>query len=142
MCFRSNRQLLKFWLDSSFKNKNAQTTKDSFENIHISSKRKQNLFKSERGKEFYKSIFQIFLNTNNIKHCFRNTYLGAVFPERFNRTIRNLLKKPVIEKRDSHWIDILPTITKQYNNRILSTTKLTPIQLVLKRTKDFYTKIY
>ena len=34
------------------KNKSAQTTKDSFENIIISSKRKPNLIESDRGKEF------------------------------------------------------------------------------------------
>ena len=34
------------------KNKNAQTIKDSFENILISSKRKPNLIESDRGKEF------------------------------------------------------------------------------------------
>ena len=40
------------------KNKNAQTIKDSFENILINSKRKPNLIESDRGKEFYNIIFQ------------------------------------------------------------------------------------
>ena len=40
---------------------------------------------------------------------------GAVSAERFNRTIRDLLKRPVFEKGDGHWIDLLPTITKHYN---------------------------
>ena len=34
------------------KNKNAQTIKDSFENIILSSKRQPNLIKSDRGREF------------------------------------------------------------------------------------------
>ena len=115
------------------KNKNAQTIKDSFENILISSKRKPNLIESDRGKEFYNNIFQDFLNKINIKLYSRNTYLGAVFAERFNKTIRDLLKRPVFEKGDGNWIDLLPTITKQYNNRIHSSTKLTPIQASLKK---------
>ena len=49
------------------KNKNAQTIKKSFENILINSKRKPNLFESDRGKEFYSNIFQDFLNKNDIK---------------------------------------------------------------------------
>ena len=102
------------------KNKNAQTIKDSFENILISSKRKPNLIETDRGKEFYNNIFQDFLNKNNIKLYSRNSSYGAVFAERFNRTIRDLLKKPVFEKGDSNWIDILPTITKQHNNRMHS----------------------
>ena len=122
------------------KNKNAQTIKNSFENILINSKRKPNLIESDRGKEFYNNIFQDFLNKNDIKLYSRNTSLGAVFAERFNRTIRDLLKKPVFEKGDGNWIDLLPKITKQYINRIHSSTKLTPIQASLKKNEGFLYK--
>ena len=122
------------------KNKNAQTIKDSFENILISSKRQPNLIESDRRKEFYNNIFQDFLNKNNIKLYSRNSSYGAVFAERFNRTIRDLLKKIVFEHGDAKWIDILPTITKQYKNRIHSSTKLTPIQASLKKNEGFVYK--
>ena len=122
------------------KNKNAQTIKDSFENILISSKRKPNLIESDRGKEFYNNIFQDFLNKNNIKLYSRNSSYGAVFAERFNRTIRDLLKKIVFEQGDAKWIDVIPKITKQYNNRIHSSTKLTPIQASLKKNESYVYK--
>ena len=122
------------------KNKNAQTINDSFENILINSKRSPKLIETERGKEFYNNIFQDFLNENNIKLYSRNTSLGAVFAERFNRTIRDLLKRPAFEKGDGNWIDVLPTITKQYNNRIDSSTKLIPIQASLKKNEGFVYK--
>ena len=122
------------------KNKNAQTIKDSFENILISSKRKPNLIETDRGKEFYNNIFQDFLNKNNIKLYSRNSSYGAVFAGRFNRTIRDLLKKVVFENGDGDWIDVLPTIRKQYNNRIHSSTKLTPIQASLKTNEGFVYK--
>ena len=127
----------KFGWTTALKNKNAQTIKDSFENILISSKRKPNLIETDRGKEFYNNLFQDFLNKNNIKLYSRNSSYGAVFAERFNRTIRDLLKRPVFEKGDGNWIDVLPTITKQYNNRIHSSTKLTPIQASLKENEGF-----
>ena len=130
----------KFGWTITLKNKNAQTIKDSFENIIISSKRKPNLIESDRGKEFYNNIFQDFLNKNNIKLYSRNSSYGAVFAERFNRTIRDLLKKIVSEHGDAKWIDILPTITKQYNNRKHSSTKLTPIQASLKKNEGFVYK--
>ena len=130
----------KFGWTVPLKNKNAQTIKDSFESILISSKRKPNLIESDRGKEFYNIIFQDFLNRNNIKLYSRNSSYGAVSAERFNRTIRDLLKKPVFEKGDSNWIDILPTITKQYNNRIHSSTKLTPILASLKKNEGYVYK--
>ena len=122
------------------KNKNAQTIKDSFENILLGSKRKPNLIESDRGKEFYNNIFQDFLNKNNIKLYSRNSSYGAVFAERFNRTIKDLLKRPVFEKSDGNWIDILPIITKQYNNRVHSSTKLTPIQASLKKNEGYVYK--
>ena len=131
----------KFGWTIPLKNKNAQTIKDSFENILINSKRKPNLIETDRGKEFYNNIFQDFLNKNNIKLYSRNNSLGAVFAERFNRTIRDLLKRPVFEKGDAKWIDVLPKITKQYNNRIHSSTKLTPIQASLKKNEGYVYKI-
>ena len=57
----------KYAWTTPLKNKNAQTIKDSFENILINSKRKTNLIESDRGKEFFNNIFQDFLNKNNIK---------------------------------------------------------------------------
>ena len=122
------------------KNKNAQTIKDSFENILISSKRKPNLIETDRGKEIYNNIFQGFLKENNIKLYSRNSSYGAVFAERFNKTIRDLLKRPVFEKGDGNWIDILPTKTKRYNNRVHSSTKLTPIQASMKKNEGFVYK--
>ena len=130
----------KFGWTIFLKNKNAQTIKDSFENILINSKRSPNLIESDRGKQFYNNIFQDFLNKNNIKLYLRNSSYGAVFAERFNRTIRVLLKKIVFEQGDANWIDILPTITKQCNNRIHSSTKLTPIQASLKKNEGFVYK--
>ena len=122
------------------KNKNAQTIKDSFENILISSKRSPNLIESDRGKKFYNNIFQDFLNKNIIKICSRKISYGAVFSERFSLTIRNLLKKPVFERSDGNWIDVLPTITKQYSNRTHSSFKLTPIQASLKKNEGYVYK--
>ena len=106
----------------------------------ISSKRSPNLIESDRGKEFYKKIFQDFLNKNNIKLYSRNSSFGSVFAERFNRTIRDLFKRPVFEKSDSNWIDVLPTITKQYNNRIHTSTKLSPKDASLKKNEGFVFK--
>ena len=130
----------KFGWTIPLKNKNAQTIKNSFENILINSKRKPNLVESDRGKEFYNNIFQDFLNKNNIELYSRNTSVGAVFAEIFNRTIRDLLKKIVFEQGDAKWIDILPTITEQYNNRRHTSTKLSPKDASLKKNEGFVYK--
>ena len=127
-------------MNNPSQNKNAQTIEDSFENILISSKRKPILIDSDRGKEFYNIIFQDFLNKNSIKLFSRNSSYGAVFAERFNRTIRDLLKKIVFEKGDANWVDVLPTITKQYNNRKHTSTKLSPEDGSLKKNEGFVYK--
>ena len=130
----------KFGWTTPLKNKNAQKMKDSFENILISSKIKPNLIETDRGKEFYNNIFQDFLNKNDIKLYSGNSSYGAVFAERFNRTIRDLLKMIVFEHGDANWIDVLSKITKQYNNRVHSSTRLTPIQASLKKNEGFVYK--
>ena len=70
----------------------------------------------------------------------RKTYLGAVFVERYNKTIRNFLKKPVFENGDGKWIDVLPTITKQYNIRIHTSTKLSLKDASFKKNEGFVYK--
>ena len=123
-------------MDSTFK-RNAQTKRKSFEKNLLFSKRKPNLIQTDRGKDFHNSIFQICLNNKSIKHYSRKSSLGAVFAERCNRTLRDLLKQTVIEKRDGSWIDILPTKTKQYNKRIHTTNNIKPIQSSVKNNEGY-----
>ena len=120
--------------------KSAETRKDSFENILISSKKKPNLVETDDGSEFVKRIFTNLLKNNNIKRFSKDTSLGAVFAVRFVRTITGLLKRPTFPSGDGNWVDILATKTKQYNNRIHLLTKLTPIQASLKKKERFLYK--
>ena len=124
-------------MDCSSQKQKCSDNKGLFRKIKYKFKKKTNLLETDRDKRFYNNIFQDFLNKNNIKIYSRNTSLGAVFAERFNLTIRNLLKRPVFEKGDGNWIDVLPTITKQYNNRIHSSTKLSPKDASLKKNEGF-----
>ena len=50
--------------------------------------------------------------------------MGAVFAERLKSSIRDLLKKVDFLRGDRNWIVILPTLTKQYNYRRHSSTKI------------------
>ena len=63
-----------------------------------------------------------------MEQLLRNTTLGAVFAEKFNRTIRDLLEKVVFERGDANWIEVLPTIRKQKNINIHSSIKLHPVE--------------
>ena len=85
------------------KNKYNQTITNEFSNILTTSKRKPLKVDSDRGTEFYNSIFQNFLKSKNINHYSRFTDKGPSIAERVIRTIRNLLKMPVFEKGNADW---------------------------------------
>ena len=124
-------------MDSSDQKQKCNNHKKAFENFLKTSKRKPSLNETDDGGVFANKFFTDFLNEINLKRFFRNTSLGAVFAERLNRTIRDHLERPVFEKRDSNWVDILLAITKQNNNRVLSSTKLTLIQAFPKKNKGY-----
>ena len=132
----------KFGWTVPLKNKKSRTIKDSLENNPISSKRIPNLLETDRGKEFYNSIFHSFLRNNNIGYCSRKRSFVAVFSERFNRTIKDLLKRPIFEQGDSSLVDLLFTRIKEYSFRVQSSTKLTTIQASLKRMKNMFINIF
>ena len=110
------------------KNKYAETITKEFSNILTTSKRKPLKLESDRGTEFYNSIFQNFLKSKSIHHYSRYTDKGPSIAERVIRTVRILLKKPVFEKGKADWLSELPSVIKKYNNSIHSSTKMTPIQ--------------
>ena len=110
------------------KNKYSQTITNEFSNILTTSNRKPIKIESDRGSEFYNSIFQNFLKSKNIQHYSRYTDKGPSIAERVIRTIRNLSKKPVFEKGNANWISELPSVVKKYNNTIHSSIKMTPNQ--------------
>ena len=77
------------------------------------------------------------MKLGHIKPYSRNSSLGAVFPERFDRTIRYVLQKPVFERCDADWVDILSKILKQNNKKIHFPTAMPPIQASLKKIEGF-----
>ena len=110
------------------KNKYSQTITNEFSNILTTSKRKPLEIESDRGSEFYNSIFQNFLKMKNIQHYSRFTDKGPSIAERVFRTMRILIKKPVFEKGIADWICELPYVIKQYKNTIHHSMKTTPNQ--------------
>ena len=110
------------------KSKYSQTITNEFSNILIKSKRKPVKIESDRGSEFYNSIFQNFLKSKNIHHYSRYTDKGPSIAERVIRTVRNLLKKPIFLAGEASRISELPSVIKKYNNTIHHSTKMTPIE--------------
>ena len=117
----------------------AQTLIDEVSNLINKSKRKPNLMETDDGKEFVNKTFNDSLKLNDIKRYSCYTNKGAVFSERFNRTIRNLLKKPVFEKGNANWLDELLLVIKNNNNNIHHSTQMTPLDASKRKNEE---KIY
>ncbi len=117
------------------KNKYSQTITNEFSNILTKSKRQPLKIESDRGTEFYNSIFQNFLKSKNIQHYSRYTDKGPSIAERVIRTIRNLLRKPVFLAGNADWVSELSSVIKQYNNTIHHSIKMTPNQASKKSNK-------
>ena len=83
---------------------------------------------SDRGKEWYDSIFRSFLKGKKIHHHSRYTDKGPSIAERLIRPITKLLKKPVFEKCNAIWLLEPTSVIKKSNNTIHSSTKKTPLE--------------
>ena len=110
------------------KNQYSETITDEFSNILSTPKRSPLKLESDRGKEWYNSIFRNFLKRKIIQNYSRFTDKIRSIAERVMGSIRNLLKKPVLEKGNANWISEFPSVNKQLKNTIHSSVKMTPIQ--------------
>ena len=124
------------------KNEYGETITKEFSNILTKSKRKPLKLESDRGAEFYNSIFQNFFKTENIQYYSRFTDKGPSIVERIIRTIRNFCKKPVYEKGYANWLLELPSVIKKFNNSFHHSIKMTPFRAFKKSNeKDVYSNL-
>ena len=125
------------------KNENSQTIANYFSNILTTSKRKPLKIESDCGVKWYNSFFQNFLKCQNIQKFSRFTEKGpSIVHERVIRTIRNLIKKPVFEKRNADWLLELPYVNKKKNNSVQHSIKTTPVQASNKiKEKEVYSNL-
>ena len=99
------------------------------------SKRKPHKIWSDRGKEFYNQTFLHYLKEQNIQIYSTNSDLKAVFVERFNRTLLDLIKEPMYIEGKACWLNHLDAALEKYNNRVHGTTKMTPFEMVTNTNK-------
>ena len=112
----------------ALKNKYSKTVTEERSDILSTSKRSPLKTETDRGSEWYISDFQNFLKSKTIHYYSRFTDKGPSIAERVVRTVRSLVKKPVFEKGNADWLSQLPSVIKQYNNKIHHSVKMTPVQ--------------
>ena len=132
----------KFFWAIPLRKDQSQTIIQECPNILTTSKRSPVKLESDRGAEFYNSIFQNFLQSKNIQRYSRFTDESPSIAKRVFRFKRNLLKKPIFLKGNADWLTELPSIVKQKNNTIHKSIKMTPIQASKKsKRKEVYSNL-
>ena len=118
----------KFALAIPLKDKSGKSTTTAFKKLIETSKRKPEKVWSDRGKEFYNKTFLDFLKQNEIQIYSTHSDLKAVFVERFNRTLLDLIKEPMYIEGKACWLNHINSALDKYNNRVHTTTRMTPFE--------------
>jgi len=71
---------------------------------------------TDLGKEFYNSKVKSILSKQNINHYSVFSQFKASLVERFNRTLRERLKRYFVKQGNKKWVTVLPSIIHAYNN--------------------------
>ena len=114
------------------KDKSGKGTTIALKSLIEKEKRKPQKVWSDRGKEFYNTTFLHYLKEQNIQIYSTNSDLKAVFVERFNRTLLDLIKEPMYIEGKGSWLNHLDAALQKYNNRVHTTTKMTPFEMSFK----------
>ena len=96
--------------------KNAKLITAELSNILTTSKRSPLKTESDREAEICNTFFQNFLKAKNTHHYSKFTVQDTPVAQRVLRTIRNLLRKPVLLKVNADWLSEISSVTMKYNN--------------------------
>ena len=110
------------------KDKSEKSTTTAFKSLIEKAEKKTDKIWSDRGKEFYNKTFLDFLKQNEIQIYSTNSDLKAVFVERFNRTLLDLIKEPMYIEGKACWLNHINSALDKYNNRVHTTTRMTPFE--------------
>ena len=105
-------------------------------------KTNRNIFGVIKNQLFYLKKCNNFLKTTTLKFIIPILILKVVVIERFNRSLRELMMKHFVKNNNTVWYNILPKLTKIYNNRYHSTIKMKPIEVDKNNEKYIKENIY
>lgn len=123
------------------KSKSGEEVTSAFADILKSSRKPHNL-QTDQGTEFYNSQFQKLMKKHNINHYSTFSIKKAAIAERVIRTLKEQLFKYFSLNGKYKWIDVLPSLVDEYNNRKHRTIHLKPIDVTSSNEKKLLETVY
>ena len=117
------------------KTKTIKDIKPCFQKIF--KERKPKYIWSDQESTFFSKEMLKYFENHNIKIYYTHSNLKAVIIERFNRSLRELMKKAFVKNNNTIWYNILPKLIKTYNNRYHRTIKMKPININKSNEKTY-----
>lgn len=111
------------------KSKNATDVTNAMEQVFKQAKTSPQKIGADRGKEFYNSKFKKLLSNYNVKLYSTYSDKKAAIVERCIRTLKADMWKQFSYRGNYKYMDILPTLVKEYNYRKHRTIKMAPIEV-------------
>jgi len=109
---------------------------ETFEKILKESGRVPKKIWSDKGKEYYNKIFLKFLKDRGIELYSVESEIKCSVAERFNRTLKEMMYRKFTELESRKWVKLLPELVDEYNHRVHSTIKMTPIEGSKKESEE------
>ena len=114
--------------------------KPCFEKIF--KERKPKFIWSDQESTFFSKEMLKFFEDHNVKIYHTSSNLKAVFIERFNRSLKELMMKSFVKNNNIIWHNILPNLIKTYNNRFHRSIKMKPIDVNKSNEKHVKDTVY
>lgn len=124
------------------KRKTGEAVSNAMVSILRSSKFKPRHLQTDFGKEFYNRRFESVMKQYGINHYSVYSNKKAAIVERANRTLKSIMWKKFSMQGSYKWLNLLPEVTKQYNNRTHRTTGMKPIDVTKKNEKRLLSTVY
>ena len=123
------------------KNKTADAVVEALSEIYLTTPF-PDTFESDLGSEYRNSKVKTFLKVNNVHQIAPYGIAKSSIAERVIRTLKSLLWRYFHYNNTYKYIDILPKLVAEYNNRIHRSIKMRPNEVTKDNEKDVFNTLY
>ena len=127
----------------ALKDKKTESVSLAFDHIFKKSKRKPEKLWTDKGSEFISKHFKDFLKKHDVMLYHTQNEEKSSVVERWNRTMKNRMRKVFTSNNNSIYWDKLDTLLDDYNNTKHTSIKMTPTEASKKRNeKQVFANLY